>query len=183
MELRMANMTAAKPLTFLFADDGKVPNNPALPVLVYKAALDLSGNRDPASAIEKMFKSNGWGHGMWRDGIYPFVHYHAMIHEVLGIAKGSARVQLGGHGGETFQFAAGDVAVLPAGTGHQRLIGSDDLLVIGGYPPQGTYNLCRGDNPADRNKSLTTIPKVPRASTDPVYGKHGPLTDLWRSAS
>ena len=51
--------------------------------------------------------------------------------------------------------------MLPAGTGHQRLSGSADLLVIGAYPPEGTYNLCRGDNPADRDKALTTIPNVP----------------------
>ena len=66
---------------------------------------------------------------------------------------------------------AGDVAVLPAGTGHQRLSGSADLLVIGAYPPEGTYNLCRGDNPADRDEALTTIPKVPVPESDPVLGK------------
>src|SRR5665213_1676540 len=93
-----------KPLTFMFKDDGAVPNNPVLPALVYKAALDLSGVKDPESAIEKMFKSNGWGHGLWRDGIFPFVHYHSMIHEALGIARGHARVQLGGHSGETLEL-------------------------------------------------------------------------------
>ena len=170
-------MTA--PLTFLFADDGAVPNNP-LPALVYQGALDLAGKRDPAAAIEATFRKNGWGHGIWRDGIFPFVHYHAMIHEVLGIAQGSARVQLGGHQGKTFEFKPGDVAVLPAGTGHQRLMGSDDLLVVGGYPPQGTYNLCRGDNPAERGKALTTIPNVPLPASDPVHGSDGPLTKLWR---
>ena len=168
------------PLTYTFKDDGAVPNNPALPALVYKAAVDVDGKRDPASAIEKLFTANGWGHGQWRDGIYPFVHYHAMIHEVLGIARGRARVQLGGHGGETFEFTAGDVVVLPAGTGHQRVMGSDDLLVIGAYPPDDTYNLCRGDNPADRDKALTTIPKVPLPESDPVLGKDGPLPKLWR---
>jgi uncharacterized protein YjlB len=103
-----------------------------------------------------------------------------MIHELLGIARGKARVQLGGPGGETFDFAAGDVAVLPAGTGHQRLSGSADLLVIGAYPPEGTYNLCRGDNPADRDQALETIPKVPVPASDPVLGKNGPLAKLWR---
>jgi len=164
-----------KPLTYLFKDDGKVPNNPALPVLVYKGAVDASAN-----AIETRFSDNGWGNGQWRNGIYPFVHYHAMIHEALGIARGTARVQLGGPGGETFDFAAGDVAVLPAGTGHQRLSGSADLLVIGAYPPEGTYNLCRGDNPADRDKALMTIPNVPVPASDPVLGKNGPLAKLWR---
>jgi uncharacterized protein YjlB len=168
-----------KPLTFLFKDDGKVPNNPALPALVYKQAIDPD-TRDLASALEKLFADNGWGHGQWRNGIYPFVHYHSMIHEALGIARGRARVQLGGHGGETLEFAAGDVAVLPAGTGHQRLIGSEDLLVIGAYPPEGTYNLCRGENPADRDKALTTISKVPVPESDPIAGQDGPLTTLWR---
>ncbi len=43
-------MTTAKPLTYLFKDDGKVPNNSALPVLVYKGAVDAS-----ASAHETRF--------------------------------------------------------------------------------------------------------------------------------
>ena len=70
--------------------------------------------------------------------------------------------------------------MLPAGTGHQRLYGSEDLLVIGAYPREGTYNLCRGDNPAERDKALTTIPRVPVPQSDPVAGKDGPLTQLWR---
>lgn len=168
------------PLTFLFKDDGVVPNNPALPVLVYKEALDLAGQRKPATEIEKLFKAHGWGRDMWRNGVFPFVHYHAMIHEALGIARGTAKVQLGGHQGETFDLKAGDIVVLPAGTGHQRLIGSDDFLVVGGYPPDGTYNLCRGDNPAERDKALVSIPKVPRPETDPVQGADGALQKLWR---
>ena len=88
----------------------------------------------------------------------------------------------GGHQGEVFEFAAGDIVVLPAGTGHQKLLGSDDFLVVGAYPPEGTYNLCRGDNPAERDKSLMMIPKVPLPASDPVLGKNGPLSQLWRRA-
>jgi uncharacterized protein YjlB len=168
------------PLTFIFKDDGSVPNNAALPALVYKGAVDVNGKHDPASEIEKLFTANGWGHGQWRDGIYAFVHYHSMIHEALGIAHGRGRVQLGGHGGEVFEFAAGDVVVLPAGTGHQRLSSSKDFLVVGAYPPDGKYNLCRGNNPAERDKALTMIPKVPLPESDPVLGKCGPLPRLWR---
>jgi uncharacterized protein YjlB len=105
-----------KPVTFTFADDGLVPNN-ALPVVIYEGALDLARSEDPAAAIEALFRANGWGRDMWRDGVYPFVHYHAMIHEALGIARGRARVQLGGHRGQAFDLKAGDVAILPAGTG------------------------------------------------------------------
>ena len=57
-----------------------------------------------------------------------------------------------------WRLRAGDVAVLPAGTGHQRLSASGDLLVIGAYPPQGTYDLCRADNPADRLEALADHP-------------------------
>jgi len=167
------------PLTFRFDDDGAVPNNPALPMLVYKAALDLSTVSDPEAAIEALFDANGWGHGRWRDGIFPYAHYHSMIHEVLGIARGTAKVRFGGGQGTVLDLAPGDVAVLPAGTGHQRLDASSDLVVIGGYPPDGTYDLCRGDRPADRDKALATIPQVPLPQSDPVAGRDGALLSAW----
>ena len=176
-------MTSVKPLTFLFKDDGTVPNNATLPALVYKSALDLTAERDPEAAIEQLFAANGWGHGQWRNGIYPFTHYHSMIHEALGLARGRATVQLGGERGETFELAAADIAVLPAGTGHKRLSGSANLLVIGAYPPQGTYDLCRGDNPADYAKAQTTIPQVPAPASDPVGGKNGALPKLWKAGA
>jgi len=172
-------MVSRKPLTFLFQDDGKVPNNPALPVLLYAGALDLKDAGDPAAEIEALFKANGWDCGLWRDGVFAYVHYHSMIHEALGIARGHARIQLGGHQGRIFDLKPGDIAILPAGTGHQRLSASDDFLVVGGYPPEGTYNLCRGDNPAERDKALQTIPRVPLPASDPVLGKDGGLTDIW----
>ncbi|HEY6754527.1 MAG TPA: cupin, partial [Pseudolabrys sp.] len=73
-------MAPSSPLTFMFKDDGSVHNNPALPALVYKGGIDLRGQRDPERAIETLFATNGWGRGQWRDGIFPFVHYHSMIH-------------------------------------------------------------------------------------------------------
>ena len=81
---------------------------------------------------------------------------------------------------QPIELQAGDIAVLPAGTGHQRLFGSNDFSVIGGYPPEGIYNLCRGSNPADRDMALTTLSKVPLPQSDPVHGKNGPLTEMWR---
>ncbi len=96
-----------------------------------------------------------------------------MIHETLGIARGTAKVRLGGDKGEVVELSPGDVAVLPAGTGHQRLSGSSDLVVIGAYPPEGAYDLCRGDKAGDRVKALTTIPKVPVPASDPVQGARG----------
>lgn len=172
-------MALTKPLTLTFADDGAVPNNAALPALLYKGAVELGD--DPAGALERLFAANGWGHGQWRDGIFPFTHYHSMIHETLGVARGRAKVRLGGDQGEVVDLQAGDVAVLPAGTGHQRLSASGDLLVIGAYPPEGTYDLCRGDSRSDRARALQTIPQVPVPKNDPVLGMNGPLPQLWTS--
>jgi uncharacterized protein YjlB len=168
---------AVSPLTFQFADDGLIPNNPTLPFVVYRGAVDLAGSRDPAGVIERAFAANSWG-DMWRDGIYPFPHYHSQIHEALGIACGRARVRFGGGAGQDLEIEAGDVAVLPAGTGHQRLMASPDLLVVGAYPPAGTYDLCRA-TPDDHAKALASIPKVPLPDSDPLYGPGGPLMSLW----
>jgi uncharacterized protein YjlB len=171
----MSTKSTSEPLSFHFADDGAVPNN-RLPMLVYKGAFDA---RDIAGAIEKTFRRNDWGHGLWHNGIYPFTHYHSQIHEVLGIAAGRARVRFGGKHGEELDVEAGDVAVLPAGTGHQRISATPDLLVIGAYPPGGHYDLCRGTQ-AEHTRALETIPRVPLPDTDPLFGADGPLTKLWR---
>jgi uncharacterized protein YjlB len=167
------------PIALMFADDGVVPNNPALPLVLYRGAIDFAGASDAEEAIEWTFAANAWG-DMWRNGIYPFVHYHSMIHEALGIARGRATVRFGGDKGREIDVAAGDVAILPAGTGHQRLKHSQDLVVIGAYPPNGTYNLCRGSK-AEHAEALACIPNVPRPATDPVFGADGPLIALWRA--
>lgn len=168
----------AAPQTLFFKDDGLVPNNP-LPMLVYRGAVQADDNVNHlADAIETLFAGNGWGHGQWRNGIFPFVHYHSMIHEALGIARGNATVRFGGDNGEVVEVKAGDLAVLPAGTGHQRLSSSPDLLVIGAYPPEGTYNLCRGSK-AEHDAALKTIPQVPVPASDPALGQDGGLVKLW----
>jgi len=166
------------PVAMLFPDDGVMPNNPTLPFLVYRRALDVSGQKDPAALIERIFAKHGWDDS-WRNGIYSFTHFHSMIHEALGVAAGRARVRFGGKAGEELEIEAGDVAVLPAGTGHQRIAASRDFLVIGAYPAQGTYDLCRA-TPAEHARAKALIPKVPLPDADPVYGSDGPLRKLWR---
>jgi uncharacterized protein YjlB len=168
-----------KPITHQFADDGRIPNNPTLPLILYRGGIDLTGSPDPEKLIEKTFAKNGW-RDMWRNGIYPYAHYHSMIHEAMGIARGRAKVRFGGEEGEEIEIAPGDVVILPAGTGHQCLTHTRELVVIGAYPPSGTYNLCRATK-AEHSKALASIGKVPLPVTDPAFGPKGPLVALWRA--
>jgi uncharacterized protein YjlB len=167
------------PTTLQFADDGSIPNNPRLPLVLYRKVIDLAGSPDPEELIERTFAANGWG-AMWRNGIYPYVHYHSMIHEAMGIARGRATVRFGGKKGSELDIGPGDVVILPAGTGHQRLSQTRDLVVVGAYPRSGKYDLCRGSK-AEHTKALRSVPRVPRPGSDPVFGAEGPLLRLWQA--
>jgi len=168
-----------EPLTYVFEDDGLVPNN-RMPFLVYKQAIDFN-NDHPEETIEDLFGANGWG-DMWRNGIYDYLHYHATVHEALGIARGHARVQFGGERGKEIEVAAGDVAILPAGTGHRCLSASSDFSVVGAYPPGPKMQITR-PTPENHRKALKTIPQVKLPKTDPVRGETGPLVRLWKRAN
>jgi len=174
----IASKRTVPTITHVFADDGNIPNN-VLPLVLYRGGIDLTGSPDPEELIEKTFAANGWG-GLWRNGIYPYVHYHSMIHEAMAVARGRAQVRFGGDNGEIIDVVAGDVVVLAAGIGHQRLKQSPDFVVIGAYPPNGQYNLCRGSK-AEHAHALAAIPNVPPPTTDPVFGPEGPLLALWRA--
>jgi uncharacterized protein YjlB len=162
-----------------FPDDSEgIPNNAALPVIVHHGVEAIVD--DPA-ACEELFAGNGWG-GSWRDGIFSYHHFHSNAHEALGIVSGRARVTLGGPGGETFDVAAGDVLVLPAGTGHKREDAGGGLLVVGAYPRgQENYDLRRAD-PDVLAEVRANIARVKLPDGDPVGGGDGPLVELWQAS-
>ena len=160
----------------LFADDGDVPNNPRLPLIVYAGAIDPAAG-DAAAAFEALFAQNAWGSG-WRNGIFPFHHYHSTAHEILGIAAGEAEVRFGGEAGETLRVKAGDAVLIPAGVGHKRLSSSPGLLVIGAYPAGQRADLMR-EGAEDTAGIRARIAAVARPAADPVGGGGGPIDRHW----
>jgi len=162
-----------------FTDDGQVPNNPALPVVIYRAALDIGPGA--AAACEALFAANDWG-AAWIDGIYSHHHYHSTAHEVLGITAGSVRVRLGGEDGQLLELAAGDVVVIPAGVAHKNEGASPDLTVVGAYPGGNSPDMRRPDA-QERERALCNIREVALPARDPIYGPSGPLLDRWRRAA
>ncbi|CAM4411043.1 uncharacterized protein YjlB [Paenibacillus endophyticus] len=157
---------------YYFEDDGHIPNHPRLPLIVYRGALS-----DQTDEIERIFNRNNWRNS-WINGVYDFHHYHSNSHEVLGIYSGIADLLIGGEKGQTFAVQAGDVILLPAGTGHKRMKASSDFKVVGAYPNGMNYNTRRGTL-AERSADLIEIAKVPVPDRDPVYGTVGPLFELW----
>ena len=165
-------MSAQQPQALKLQPDEVMPNS-ALPVLIYRGVL--TGETNKAGGFDALFEANGWV-GIWRDGVYDYNHFHSNAHEVLGVARGAAELQLGGDSGKTISVEAGDVIVLPAGTGHRRIGKSENFVVIGAYPAgQQHYDICRGRSP----EAELRIRKTKLPETEPVLGKQGPLLELW----
>jgi uncharacterized protein YjlB len=136
-----------------------IPNHPRFPVLIYRG-VDVSDAR-------ALFAAHGWG-GAWVNGIFDFHHFHSTSHEALAIVAGTATVELGGPQGESFEVSAGDVLVLPAGTGHRRATARNGFTVVGAYPAgQEDYDLLREADAAARAR----IEALPAPPQDPVGGE------------
>jgi uncharacterized protein YjlB len=141
-----------------------VPNNPRLPVIIYRQAVDGSSERS-AELFEKIFERHGWRPD-WRDGIFDYHHYHSTAHEALGVFAGSATLELGGPKGHIVDVEAGDALFLPTGTGHRSMVSDPDFQVVGAYPRGQSWDICRTAPDREARKRMESLP-------DP---DHDPLT-------
>jgi uncharacterized protein YjlB len=162
--------------TFLITEAGAFPNNNTLPLILIEQAFDQD-TRDLARAIEKTFHKNSWGRS-WRNGIFPFHHYHSTAHEVLGLYSGQVKAMFGGPDGEMVAARAGDVIIIPAGVSHKNLEQSPDFRCVGAYPKGQSPDMQYG-KPGERPQTDENIKSVPCPVTDPVYGESGPLINIW----
>ncbi|MDR8393011.1 cupin domain-containing protein [Aliifodinibius sp. S!AR15-10] len=160
---------------YQFEDDGEIPNNPTLPLVMYPGAM--SDQQNNPGAVQTILNKHGWS-GTWVNGIYSYHHYHSTAHEVLVVTGGSASVQFGGKMGEELQIRAGDVVTIPAGVGHCKVNSSMGFQVVGAYPNGQSWDLCTG-KVSERPKVLQNIKSVPLPEFDPVTGEAEPLLGYW----
>src|SRR5262245_28725323 len=161
------------------AASGSVPNHPRWPLLVYPGAVAIAG-ADPAVAFEELFDRNGWP-AAWRNGVYPFHHFHCDAHEALGVYSGEVTVQFGGDDGIPVVARPGDVIVLPAGTGHKKLSSRGALGIVGAYPAGQHADMCT-PLPVGVKQRAAAIARVALPQFDPVYGEGGPLFTYWKKS-
>jgi uncharacterized protein YjlB len=158
------------------APAGAIPNHPRWPLLVYPGAVAIEGS-DPAAAFEALFDRNRWP-SAWRNGVFPFHHFHTKAHEALGVYSGEVTVQFGGDSGVVLTARPGDVIVLPAGTGHKKLSSHGTLGIVGAYPA-GQHPDMNTPLLANARRSAKAVTLVPLPECDPVYGASGPLFTHW----
>jgi len=152
--------------TWLAPPGVRIPNHPRFPVLIYRAA-GVGG----MEAAKSVFAERGWV-GSWVNGVFDFHHFHSTSHEVLAVVRGAAMLELGGPQGRHWEVVAGDVLVLPAGTGHRRAFADATFTVVGAYPAgQEDYDILQGNDPAEVEAARERIERLPVPDQDPVGGE------------
>jgi uncharacterized protein YjlB len=153
--------------------------NSRFPVLIYKNACSLPGQKNKAAEIvRQVFLKNGWSNS-WKNGVYDFHHYHSTTHECMAICSGRAKIILGGPNGRRVELVKGDIIIIPAGLAHKCSSFSKDFLCVGAYPQGKDYDINLG-KPGELKKAVTHINKLGIPRQDPLYGQKGFLRSFWK---
>ncbi|KAI0153864.1 hypothetical protein BJ166DRAFT_594993 [Pestalotiopsis sp. NC0098] len=173
--------------------------NSTLPVVVYRGALV---NRTVDGALDAMETSEWPKGGHWKIAevdLAAVPHYHSVTHEAYTVLRGRGTYMLGKSPLDTeidedgkpvgveFTVNEGDVFAFPSGVTHCVTNVSEDYEIIGFYSLNERNSR---EEPYDmeyaRDSEEVTLEKrkicelVPTPVHDPIYGKTGPLTSLWR---
>lgn len=160
--------------TILLKPGEKMPNNDRFPLLKYHGAFSPPVS---PSKVENHLQENRW-YNSWRNGVFPYHHYHATVHEILVCYGGSARVQFGGAEGPEVDITEGDAVLIPAGVGHKRLSADGRFVVIGAYLDGASWDLRRPER-SDLSEAKEAISAVGKPPADPITGNVGGLIGLW----
>jgi uncharacterized protein YjlB len=160
-------------------DGGWCPNNPSLPLIIYRQALSGHGE-ELAREFEHTFARHGWPPA-WRYTIFDYPHYHSTAHEVIGVFRGWADVRFGDTTGLTSRLETGDVVIIPAGVSHERLDAAADFQGVGAYPEGCEVDEQRIER-NDRDGAVQRIAVLPLPEADPLLGAPGLVRSHWRRA-
>ncbi|KAJ5539349.1 hypothetical protein N7513_007681 [Penicillium frequentans] len=174
--------------------------NSKFPVLAYRNALtDITLESALAAFEQSEWKKGGhWKIGKEKLAATP--HYHAATHEAHTVLHGRATYLLGKSSldpetdtkgdpiGLHFTVSAGDVFVFPAGVTHFVIDTEDDYEILGFYSLNAQNSI---DEPYDMEYALDSVEEtdekrkkcelVPVPVHDPIYGKEGPMIQIWNS--
>src|SRR3546814_8790867 len=143
-----------------------------LSVEVYRGAVRAEGEKAP-QAFETLFADHDWP-PQFRSTICDYHHYHSTTQEALGVFAGVARLALGGPGGRIIEVRAGDALLLPVGTGHCRIDGSDDFAVVGAYPAGSEWDICTEAATSETFDRMLRVPipeRNPLTGTEAIFGR------------
>ncbi|CAE8618978.1 unnamed protein product [Polarella glacialis] len=157
------------------SDDGKFPNNPDYPLLIFQGLH--SGLLEGAA---EHFVENGWTLP-WAWGIFEYHHYHSTAWEALLCTQGSANIQFGGPAGPRLEVSKGDLLLVPPGVAHKQLVARGGFTLLGAYPAvdSAPVDVLRGGPSAEERANIC---RAVLPTTDPVFGSSMPweLSQLLR---
>lgn len=189
------------PETFYVLPTAHSPNS-RLPVVVYRNALNNPSFESICAAMQTKDWVEGGHWTIAKVDAAAVPHFHSNAHECYGVIRGTGHYLLGkspidpdvdSNGqpvGVKFTANAGDVFIYPAGVTHFVTQTEGEYEIVGLYS-RSEFNSDEhpwDSNDADKsvegtNEDRKRCERVPIPERDPLYGREGPLLDLWKAVT